>query len=54
MNCKESGCETDEYPMEFYEQLLDYVMTKYDGQYWHPLPKEMARFWKEKMVIPQD
>lgn len=41
---------TEEYPMEFYKEFLDYVRTKYEGQYWHPLPKEMARFWREEMV----
>ena len=53
MNCEKGGCGIDEYPMEFYEEFLDYVKGKYEGQYWHTLPKEMARFWKEKMVIPQ-
>jgi hypothetical protein len=43
----------EQYPMKFYEEFLDYTKTKYKAQYWHPLPKEMARFWKEKMVIPQ-
>jgi hypothetical protein len=26
------------------------VKARYEGQYWHVLPKEMARFWREKMV----
>ena len=42
----------EEYPVRFYEEFLDHVRRKYEGQYWHPLPKEMARFWKEKMVSP--
>jgi hypothetical protein len=53
MNCKKGKCETEEYPMEFYEALLDYIKGKYEGQYWNPLPKEMAHFWKQKMVISQ-
>ena len=36
--------------MEFYEELLDYIKSKYEGQYWHALSKKMAKFWKEKMV----
>jgi hypothetical protein len=40
----------EEYPMEFYKELLDYIKSRYEGQYWHALPKEMASFWKEKMV----
>jgi hypothetical protein len=50
MNCKKGKCEKDGYPIEFYEELLDYLRHKYEGQYWHPLPREMASFWKENMV----
>lgn len=53
MNSKKGRCEIEEYPIQFYEELLDYVKRKYEGQYWHALPREMARFWKEKMVIHQ-
>ena len=49
---KEKKCGIEEYPIKFYEELLHYVKSKYEGQYWHPLPKEMARFWKQKMVTP--
>jgi len=52
MNGKKAKCDIEEYPMAFYEELLDYIKSKYGGQYWQALPKEMARFWKEKMVIP--
>ena len=47
-NGKKPGRE--EYPVGFYKELLSYIKGKYDGQYWHALPKEMARFWKQKMV----
>jgi len=50
MNCNRGQCTIEEYPMEFYEEFLDYIKCKYEGQYWHPLPKEMARFWKQQMV----
>jgi hypothetical protein len=50
MNCEKGRCKIDEYPMEFYEELLAYIKSKYDGEYWHALPKEMAHFWKQKMV----
>lgn len=35
----------EEYPVQLYENLLEYVQSKYTGQYWHVLPKDMARFW---------
>ena len=28
-----------------YERFLRYVQTTHDGQYWHVLPRELARFW---------
>lgn len=36
----------DEYPIRFYEEFLDYARTRYNGKYWHVLPREMASFWK--------
>lgn len=50
MNYKKDRCGIEEYPMKFYKELLDYIKDKYEGLYWNPLPKEMARFWKESMV----
>ncbi len=35
----------DEYPVAFYKQFLDYVQDKYADQFWHPLPRELSRFW---------
>jgi len=53
MNFEKRKCGIEEYPMELYEEFLDYVKSRYEGQYWNPLPREMARFWKEKIVIDQ-
>lgn len=49
MNGDSRKCAIDEYPMEFYRELLHYVRAKHGGQYWQPLPKRIARFWKDKM-----
>ena len=49
MNGGRGGCTMEEYPMAFYRELLGYVSQKYEGQYWNPLPKEIARFWKGTM-----
>ena len=50
MNCEKGRCKIEEYPMELYEEFLSYIKGKFEGQYWHALPREMAHFWKEKMV----
>lgn len=39
---KQPGME--EYPSSYYEEFLNYVKTKYKGQYWHVLPKELASY----------
>jgi len=36
----------NEYPIEHYEEILNYIKEKYAGQYWHVLPREIARFWR--------
>jgi hypothetical protein len=38
----------EEYPASCYGEFLNYVKEKYEGQYWHVLPKDMARFWLQK------
>lgn len=39
----------DEYPMEYYEEFLHYIKSKYDGQYWHVLPRDLARYWAKNI-----
>ena len=41
----------EEYPVEYYVEFLEYVKKKYEGQYWHVLPREMARFWREETEV---
>ena len=38
----------DNYPAEYYAAFLDYVKQRYEGQYWHALPRDMARFWRAR------
>lgn len=40
----------EEYPVQYYEQFLQYIKTKYKGKYWHILPKGMSRFWSTNMM----
>ena len=37
--------KVDEYPVELYCEFLDHVRTKYHGQYWNALPRDVARYW---------
>jgi len=38
--------DLEEYPVTHYIDFLNYIRTRYAGQYWHVLPREMARFWR--------
>ena len=38
------------YPLKLYAEFLDYVRTKYAGQYWHALPKQVAELAKERFA----
>ena len=41
----------EEYPAQYYKGFLEYIKSKYYGQYWHALPSQIAHFWRENMVV---
>jgi len=45
INFANNKLKENEYPVEYYAEFLQHIKTKYEGQYWHVLPKDMARFW---------
>ncbi len=50
MNFNKKKNDHEEYPVEFYIDFVKYIKNKYDGKYYHALPMDIARFWKENMV----
>lgn len=40
----------EEYPAEYYVEFLEHVKTKFQGLYWHVLPRHMARFWSKNFA----
>ena len=44
MSFSKSRRAPTEYPAELYREFLTYVKTKYAGEYWHALPKEVAEY----------
>jgi len=34
----------EEYPSSLYKEFLEYICEKYEGQYWHCLPRDLAKF----------
>lgn len=49
MNFDGTKLGPEEYPVQFYEEILNYIKSKYEGQYWHVLPRDMARFCRENV-----
>ena len=48
MNFRGGTLKLGEYPAQYYEEFLRYIMARYRGKYWHVLPKDMARVWAKK------
>ena len=40
----------EEYYFEYYQELLDYVKTKYSKQYYNVLPRELAKYYLTRYV----
>jgi len=53
MNFSRGKLGNEEYPLKYYSGFLEYINENYDGQYWHVLPKEMARYWLEVPKVPK-
>jgi glycosyltransferase involved in cell wall biosynthesis len=50
--CFDGRENQDEYPVSFYDELLRYVRDKYEGSYWSALPREVARYYRERIPLP--
>lgn len=37
----------DEYPADVYREFLNVVTRRYRGQYWNPLARDLARYWRD-------
>ena len=45
INFANNKLKENEYPVKYYAEFLQYIKTKYEGQYWQSLPRDMAHFW---------
>ena len=48
MNFNGGRLAREEYAYEYYKEFLEYVIGKYNGEYWHVLPKEVCKLWRVK------
>ena len=45
----------EEYPVDFYREILLYLKNSYQNQYWNALPRDVASFWSQnyKTNLPE-
>lgn len=48
MNFNGIKIKADEYPADYYLDFLHYIIHNFKDQYWHVLPKDLARFWLKR------
>ncbi|MFK7849092.1 MAG: hypothetical protein AB8G77_27645 [Rhodothermales bacterium] len=51
INFENGQTGNEEFPASIYAEFLSYIRTKYEGEYWHALPREIAAFWKEQHML---
>jgi len=44
--------DRDEYPVSRYVEFLRYVHEKYEGSYWAALPREVAKYYCDRVPVP--
>ncbi len=49
MNFARKNNGQEEYPARYYQQFLEYIKERYEGEYWHGLPKDIARLFVPKI-----
>ena len=50
--CFDGQQRRDEFPVAYYEELLRYMREKYGGAFWPALPREVARYYRERVPLP--
>ncbi len=49
--CFNGHPERDEYPVAYYKEFLRYAREKYGNTCWHALPREVSRYYCEKIPV---
>jgi glycosyltransferase involved in cell wall biosynthesis len=50
--CFEGKQARDEFPVTYYEEFLRYVREKHEGDYWAALPREVAKYYRDRIPLP--
>jgi hypothetical protein len=49
-----SSPKAGEYPIELYKELLEYIRSRYSGEYWPALPREVAAHLLESAALSEN
>ena len=41
--------QCEEYPIDYYKNILSYLIKNYENKYWMAIPSDMTKFWKESI-----
>jgi hypothetical protein len=47
MNFGRTKISVEEYLPKYYVEFLNYIKDRYEGWYWHVLPRDLASFWAQ-------
>jgi hypothetical protein len=47
MNFGDRSPSLEEYPIDYYADFLKYAKRRYGDLYWHVLPRDLSRFWRD-------
>lgn len=53
MHFGEGAAPQGTYPASRYGEFLEYVKSRYEGAYWHALPREVASYYKAALPEPE-
>lgn len=51
INFSEGRGGFEQYPLKSYVEFLGYVKNRYDGEYYHVLPRDLCAHWKKNRVM---
>jgi hypothetical protein len=44
MNFTNNKCGPEEFPVDYYKELLEYIKSEYMDEFWHGLPKDLVKY----------
>jgi len=51
MSFNNSRRSTKCYPARYYLDFLAFIAENYSDRFWHPLPRDMAGFWRTETIV---